>query len=837
MPRMPIKYVENNLLKNIYDEWWAYYCIEPYNYSFCGEQEKLLFFNRLRQMIGQTRDGNIHMLQISTQESIREAQERSKQHIVGSLQAEAEQTVDYQTRVLVDGELLLHGKTLDEPPGDAAYPFRTGETQIDYKYYIGFKLLQTEEAGIKNFVEQLVMLGRDFAASVNKNMMGDYQTVSDAEFERYSRIEKLIYSKISRMFDLHRLSVNETGYIVEHIYGCTDAPYEQYTYTIPYDSGGGNVRVKQYDIEKLGHMQIREYPKHMTLFHDNGEKTCCAYLTISDIVGELEFPGSEILYYQQAHFDFPVDTSINIEILPNKKALSEIRKKKKKIEDYDEHAFTSGSETGGDVMEALSEAKELETDLSMTKDSMYIMSYILRVSAPDEEELKRRCNSLVDYYDDFNIKLVRPSGDMMNFHIEFIPSAKRMNGIKKYVKSDFLACLGFGASELIGEKEGIAIGHTKYSERFFYLKPWLAAQGVKGTVTNSLSAAFIGSLGGGKSFNANLLIYLSVLYGARAVIIDPKSERGVWKEKFPALAPEINITNLTSDIENKGMLDPFVIMRQVKDSETLALDILTYLLGVTIQDNERYPALRQAVRAVAQKEKRGLLLVIDELRGTGTDVSNALAGHIESFMDTGLAQLLFSDGSIQNTISIKKRMNIIQIADLTLPEKTAKQSEYSTSEMLSVAMMIVISTFCLDFIHSDTETFKIVNLDEAWSVLNVSQGKILANKLVREGRAMNAGIYFCTQSSKDVSGEAIKNNIGMFFISRSNDMDEVKNSLRLIGVDAEDENNQDMVRSLENGECVMKDIRGHVNAVKYDALLYDFFLGFDTRPKLKGQAL
>lgn len=36
-------------------------------------------------------------------------------------------------------------------------------------------------------------------------------------------------------------------------------------------------------------------------------------------------------------------------------------------------------------------------------------------------------------------------------------------------------------------------------------------------------------------------------------------------------------------------------------------------------------------------------------------------------------------------------------------------------ELLSVAMLIVISTFALDFIHSDRSIFKIVDLDEAWS--------------------------------------------------------------------------------------------------------------------------
>ena len=55
---------------------------------------------------------------------------------------------------------------------------------------------------------------------------------------------------------------------------------------------------------------------------------------------------------------------------------------------------------------------------------------------------------------------------------------------------------------------------------------------VKGSVTNALSGAFLGSLGGGKSLSFNLLTYYAVLNGAQDLILDPKSERGLWKEKL-----------------------------------------------------------------------------------------------------------------------------------------------------------------------------------------------------------------------------------------------------------------------------------------------------------------
>ena len=58
-----------------------------------------------------------------------------------------------------------------------------------------------------------------------------------------------------------------------------------------------------------------------------------------------------------------------------------------------------------------------------------------------------------------------------------------------------------------------------------------------------------------------------------------------------------------------------------------------------------------------------------------------------------------------------------------LPDKDTKFEEYTTMELLSVAMLIVISTFALDFIHSDRSIFKMVDLDEAWTFLQVHRGK------------------------------------------------------------------------------------------------------------------
>ena len=809
----PIKYIDNNLVWNKDNEVFAYYELIPYNYSFLSAEQKFIVHDSFRQLIAQSREGKIHALQIATESSIRSMQEQSKKLVTGKLREVAVQKIDEQTEALVS---------------------MIGDNQVDYRFFLGFKLMVTEEQlNLKNIKKSAWLTFAEFLHEVNHTLMNDFVSMPNDEINRYMKMEKLLENKISRRFKVRRLEINDFGYLMEHLYGRDGIAYEDYEYQLPKKKLKKETLIKYYDLIRPTRCVIEESQRYLRLEHEDKE-SYVSYFTVNAIVGELDFPSSEIFYFQQQQFTFPVDTSMNVEIVENRKALTTVRNKKKELKDLDNHAYQAGSETSSNVVDALDSVDELETDLDQSKESMYKLSYVIRVSAPDLDELKRRCDEVKDFYDDLNVKLVRPAGDMLGLHSEFLPASKRyINDYVQYVKSDFLAGLGFGATQQLGETTGIYMGYSVDTGRNVYLQPSLASQGVKGTVTNALASAFVGSLGGGKSFCNNLLVYYSVLFGGQAVILDPKSERGNWKETLPEIAHEINIVNLTSDKDNAGLLDPFVIMKNVKDAESLAIDILTFLTGISSRDGEKFPVLRKAVRAVTQSEKRGLLHVIEELRKEDTAISRNIADHIDSFTDYDFAHLLFSDGTVENAISLDNQLNIIQVADLVLPDKDTTFEEYTTIELLSVSMLIVISTFALDFIHSDRSIFKIVDLDEAWAFLNVAQGETLSNKLVRAGRAMQAGVYFVTQSSGDVAKESLKNNIGLKFAFRSTDINEIKQTLEFFGIDKDDENNQKRLRDLENGQCLLQDLYGRVGVVQIHPVFEELLHAFDTRPPVQ----
>ena len=67
------------------------------------------------------------------------------------------------------------------------------------------------------------------------------------------------------------------------------------------------------------------------------------------------------------------------------------------------------------------------------------------------------------------------------------------------------------------------------------------------------------------------LITLTAIYGGKVLYVDPKSECGNLKEDFKRLGKKIDIVELAADEAGRGMLDPFVIMRDVEDANGLRL--------------------------------------------------------------------------------------------------------------------------------------------------------------------------------------------------------------------------------------------------------------------------
>ena len=209
----PIKYIDNNLVWNKDNEVFAYYELIPYNYSFLSAEQKFIVHDNFRQLIAQSREGKIHALQIATESSIRSIQEQSKKLVTGKLKEVAYQKVDEQTEALVS---------------------MIGDNQVDYRFFLGFKLVVTDEPlNLKTMKKSIWLTFKEFLHEVNHTLMNDFVSMSNDEINRYMKMEKLLENKISRRFKVRRLDRNDFGYLIEHLYGVNGIAYEDYEYQLP----------------------------------------------------------------------------------------------------------------------------------------------------------------------------------------------------------------------------------------------------------------------------------------------------------------------------------------------------------------------------------------------------------------------------------------------------------------------------------------------------------------------------------------------------------------------------------------------------------------------------
>ncbi|MCB6520452.1 ATP-binding protein, partial [Parabacteroides distasonis] len=89
-------------------------------------------------------------------------------------------------------------------------------------------------------------------------------------------------------------------------------------------------------------------------------------------------------------------------------------------------------------------------------------------------------------------------------------------------------------------------------------------------------------------------------------------------------------------------------------------------------------------------------------------IAQRLAKHIESFKELSIAGLLFGDGTNQQGLNLDAKCNLALVQDLTLPDNETVPEDYNSSEILSIAIMMSLATYALDFIKQNRKIYKAV---------------------------------------------------------------------------------------------------------------------------------
>ncbi|MBL1992620.1 hypothetical protein ELE59_30880, partial [Klebsiella pneumoniae] len=80
------------------------------------------------------------------------------------------------------------------------------------------------------------------------------------------------------------------------------------------------------------------------------------------------------------------------------------------------------------------------------------------------------------------------------------------------------------------------------------------------------------------------------------------------------------------------------------------------------------------------------------------------------------------------------------------------------------SILIALAAFGKSLMHSDRSIFKVYLQDEASSILKNKEGAASSDKIIREGRYHNIGLYLGTQNASDYQSENKEvANVGMKF--------------------------------------------------------------------------
>lgn len=826
MYQCPIVYYTDNLIFNIDKSCHAVYRLGGFDYDFLDNEAKLVMLNKTaRFLAGITSEAQI--LIIPTDEDDQE----HFQKLRSKLKKE-----DPLYDVAVN-----HAQQTEAYLSDSFGNKNTNE----YKYYIITRLGAPEDDIVKKISDGIQYFFRDPVNMVNVYMNLDTKDILESKLEANKKEAAKWLDAQNMKMRLIPASSMEVQWLIRRIpYRGLDIKVPLYYKNERMDPWEPGVDVKESGIEKILHPREREVvnlfsgtittDKRMVICDNDHKKSYQTFFVLTHLPDVYEFPGMEWLYMLQKE-DVKSEVCIHIRAEEHRTASRNVAKKKQEIESQMEHISSAKAEIPEDLMESKEYADALEMELKEYREPLMYSTVTICVAADNPELLEHRATKVRSIYEDKTFIIERPAADQLKLYMHTIPTVRSM--VKDYVMplmSMTLASSIIGAMHILGDDDGPYIGTTGKEKKHVFLNLGRAC-----LLNMSAAATFYGNLGTGKSFNANLLLFLMVLYGGYGLVFDPKGERSHWQTDFKIFEGLISTVTLSPDKSNQGKLDPYNVYRDdLAMANELALNVISELLQIAPTSAE-YTALLEAVGIMEQEAKNtqklpSMQLLIEILSKFPEDdelydKAKFLARRLKLQRKAGMSHLLIGDGS-EDAITLDNRLNILQIQNLKLPSPEVAKADYTSEETLSTVLMMVLSHFAKKFALVKRPVFKVILFDESWMLGKTTEGVKLYDFLTRMGRSLYTGCIFNGHSVLDLPTEGIKNTISYKFCFRTNSDDEAARMCEYMGIEAS-ERNKGVIKNLRNGECLFCDLDRRVGTLKFDAVFQDIIDIFSTTPK------
>ncbi|MCY8775027.1 VirB4-like ATPase ConE [Bacillus spizizenii] len=700
-----------------------------------------------------------------------------------------------------------------------------------YDFILGVKL-KSSLVNISVELKDNILSLFNTATDTVVKMLGWEQNVSTSFFEKYEEVEETL-ANIMASVRGERLSESEMTYINRYhfVRGLNHQTNEE-------------SEIK--DVRSITNTIIDPTDPSVLHLHSDQDEGYTAFVVIDEFLHNMS---ESDLFYETQSLPFPVEVQMKIQTESKSITKPALNLKKQQLKEEQKEQQSTGDRSDVSTVTSATMVRHLQDEIK--KEEVHLMNWlsVIVVHGKTKKECVGKATIVKRHLKGAGITCRLPVADQLNLFYKMLPGEKLditdKNWIQKTTQDGVAEGL-FAVNSDIGSKIGFFLGwvdrfqeHTDLesaimsSRDFVLFHPFLANQQLKGSKTRSPHCLITGDTGNGKSYLAKLIFnYISML-NIKSLYIDPKKEMRKWiqrvlndkyiRENFPLYIAHLEKYNyITLDHENThnwGALDPISFLPPMKAKELVQV-IFEQVYDFKGKDDVNTAFLRATSEVIEAKQKGeqvGSLDIIRRMQKHHEEAVQKAGDYLNEVVSDSILKLCIHDGS-NPALSLEKRITILEVENMDLPDHAERLENYTISQLKSSAVMFALGKFCELFgMNPDEQTVEFI--DEAWIFTTSQQGKKVERQMRRIGRSYNNAEYFISQSTKDALKEEDSGNFGVAFaFDEPNEREEV---LKWMNMEVTKENKK-MMESMFQGQCLFKDYYGRTSKISIECLFEEW---------------
>ncbi|MCX2810550.1 VirB4-like ATPase ConE [Bacillus sp. ChL18] len=700
-----------------------------------------------------------------------------------------------------------------------------------YDFILGVKL-KSSLVNISVELKDNILSFFNTATDTVVKMLGWEQNVSTSFFEKYEEVEETL-ANIMASVRGDRLSETEMTYINRYhfVRGLKHQTNEE-------------SEIK--DVRSITNTIIDPTDPSVLHLHSDQDEGYSAFVVIDEFLHNMS---ESDLFYEAQSLPFPVEVQMKIQTESKSITKPALNLKRQQLKEEQKEQQSTGDRSDVSTVTSATMIRHLQDEIK--KEDVHVMNWlsVIVVHGKTKKECVGKATIVKRHLKGAGITCRLPVADQLNLFYKMLPGEKLditdKNWIQKTTQDGVAESL-FAVNSDIGSKIGFFLGwvdrfqeHTDLesaimsSRDFVLFHPFLANQQLKGSKTRSPHCLITGDTGNGKSYLAKLIFnYISML-NIKSLYIDPKKEMRKWiqrvlndeyiRENFPLYIAHLEKYNyITLDHENThnwGALDPISFLPPMKAKELVQV-IFEQVYDFKGKDDINTAFLRATSEVIDAKQKGeqvGSLDIIRKMQSHPEEAVQKAGDYLNEVVSDSILKLCIHDGS-NPALSLEKRITILEVENMDLPDHAERLENYTISQLKSSAVMFALGKFCELFgMNQDEQTVEFI--DEAWIFTTSQQGKKVERQMRRIGRSYNNAEYFISQSTKDALKEEDSGNFGVAFaFDEPNEREEV---LKWMNMEVTKENKK-MMESMFQGQCLFKDYYGRTSKISIECLFEEW---------------